>query len=391
MTSGEGRHERRVGTGLLPNTAVLELTYRCNHECIFCSCPWYANGFEPLPEMPVPQWKDLLDALALQGVSEFAFTGGEPLLKEGWRDIVSHACTLRVRRPGRASTDDGRPGVHLISNGRAMTDDALRFLAGSGVHLMFSLPGLETYPEHTGGGNPERVLSLFGKAAALGSAATVGVTVTRRNLHEVYSTIGEAFLAGAGDLLLNRFLPGGRGLAHWRDLVLDRDGTGVHARRGGGGPSSVGPTRARRHRAAEVRLRPRQARPAGGEYALRRGAHVLRGGSVRVPAGLQPLADTPPALDGDGAPVGGTPLAPVRPSPARLADVRGLRLESPLRRGLPRGQSDDVRRGLAGTRWWARGATAASRKMKAPLPRLHPRRRSVRQAGASLLLKPGVR
>ena len=106
-----------------------------------------------------------------------------------------------------------------------MTDDALRFLAGSDVHLMFSLPGLETYPEHTGGGIPERVLSLFGKAAALGSAATVGVTVTRRNLHEVYSTIGEAFLAGAGDLLLNRFLPGGRGLAHWRDLALDRDGT----------------------------------------------------------------------------------------------------------------------------------------------------------------------
>ena len=227
MTAADGRRERRVGTGLLPNTAVLELTYRCNHDCIFCSCPWYANAFEPLPEMPVSQWKELLDALALQGVSEFAFTGGEPLLKETWREIVRHACGLRVRRPGRASTDDGRPGVHLISNGRAMTDDALRFLAGLGVHVMFSLPGLETYTEHTGGGSPERVLSLFEKAAALGSAATVGVTVTRRNLHEVYSTIGEAFLAGAGELLLNRFLPGGRGLAHWRDLVLDRDGTGV--------------------------------------------------------------------------------------------------------------------------------------------------------------------
>lgn len=225
MTAAEVRHERRVGTGLLPNTAVLELTYRCNHECIFCSCPWYANAFEPLPEMPVPQWKALLDALALQGVSEFAFTGGEPLLNEGWRDIVSHACGLQVRRPGRASTADGHPGVHLISNGRAMSDDALGFLTGLGVHLMFSLPGLETYPEHTGGGCPERVLSLFEKAAALGSPATVGVTVTRRNLHEVYSTIGEAFLAGAGDLLLNRFLPGGRGLAHWRDLVLDREGT----------------------------------------------------------------------------------------------------------------------------------------------------------------------
>jgi radical SAM protein with 4Fe4S-binding SPASM domain len=106
-----------------------------------------------------------------------------------------------------------------------MTDDALRFLAGLGVHLMFSLPGLETYQEHTGGAPPDRVLGLFEKAAALGSAATVGVTVTRRNLQEVYSTIGEAFLAGAGELLMNRFQPGGRGLAHWRDLVLGKEDT----------------------------------------------------------------------------------------------------------------------------------------------------------------------
>ena len=168
--------ERRVGTGLMPSTAVLELTYRCNQECIFCSCPWYANAFEQLPEMQVLQWRDLLDALALQGVSEFAFTGGEPLLKEGWREIVSYASALRVRKPARGASEDSRPGIHLISNGRAMTDDALSFLAGLGVHMMFSLPGLDTYPEHTGGGSPERVLSLFEKAAALGAAATVGVT-----------------------------------------------------------------------------------------------------------------------------------------------------------------------------------------------------------------------
>jgi radical SAM protein with 4Fe4S-binding SPASM domain len=51
------------------------------------------------------------------------------------------------------------------------------------------------------------------------------MTVTRRNLHEVFSAVGEAFLAGAGELLLNRFQPGGRGLQHWRDLILDRPGT----------------------------------------------------------------------------------------------------------------------------------------------------------------------
>ena len=66
--------------------------------------------------------------------------------------------------------------------------------------------------EHTGGGSPDRVLSLFEKTSALGAAATAGVTGTRRNLHELYSTIGEALLAGAGHLaLLPRRRPGGGG------------------------------------------------------------------------------------------------------------------------------------------------------------------------------------
>jgi radical SAM protein with 4Fe4S-binding SPASM domain len=209
----------------LPATAVLELTYLCNHQCVFCSCPWYGGRYERLPELAVSEWKDLLSALAREGVTEIAFTGGEPLLKEGWREIVRHASELRTHVASNASCESGRPGVHLISNGRAMTDDALRFLADLGVQVMFSLPGLDTYAEHTGGEGPDRVLGLFERAANLGLTTTVGVTVTRWNLYEVYSTIGEALLAGASELLLNRFLPGGRGLAHWRDLALDRNET----------------------------------------------------------------------------------------------------------------------------------------------------------------------
>ena len=70
-----------------------------------------------------------------------------------------------------------------------------------------------------------------------------------------------------------------------------QEGNGTDARRGGGGPSSVGATRARRDRVAEVRLRCQRARPAAGGYALPRRTPVLRGGSVWIRACLQPLAD----------------------------------------------------------------------------------------------------
>lgn len=48
-------------TTILPSVAVLELTYRCNHACRFCSCPWYAGMLKPGPEMEVGEWKRLIE------------------------------------------------------------------------------------------------------------------------------------------------------------------------------------------------------------------------------------------------------------------------------------------------------------------------------------------
>jgi radical SAM protein with 4Fe4S-binding SPASM domain len=49
------------------------------------------------------------------------------------------------------------------------------------------------------------------------------VTVTRQNIHELYETIAQALLAGADTLLMNRFLPGGRGLHHADALELSTE------------------------------------------------------------------------------------------------------------------------------------------------------------------------
>lgn len=213
---------QRCAQGLLPTTAVLELTYACNHQCIFCSCPWYGGGLEELPELSVDGWKAVIAALVARGVTDFALTGGEPLLKPSWQEIVRFIRGLEVARGGLDSPPSV-PGLHLISNGRAMRPEDLRFLAEHDVRLMLSMPGVETYREHTGS-DPGRVLGLFERATALGMSTTVGVTITRRNLHETYTTIGQALLAGADRLLLNRFLPGGRGIRQRGELELDEVG-----------------------------------------------------------------------------------------------------------------------------------------------------------------------
>jgi len=186
----------------LPLTAVLEMTYRCNHVCLFCSCPWFADNFAIEDEIDADEWKAVIDALHVRNVYDMAFTGGEPLLKDGLFDIIRHAAGLGV-------------STHLLSNGRMMSDEVLQFCAENKVQLSISLPGLETFQEHTGSDtNPQDVLDWLRKSHELGIATVAGITVTNHNLYELFEMMAEALLAGADSILLNRFMPGGRGLQH---------------------------------------------------------------------------------------------------------------------------------------------------------------------------------
>lgn len=204
----------------LPSTVVLELTYRCNHQCKFCSCPWYApsSSYPVGHELDTDQWMKAIDILYAESVSMFTLSGGEALLKEGFTDILRY-----IWEKGKQS--GCRQQIAVISNGRAMTMEYLELFRELDVQLSMSLPGYETFEYHTGVDNADGVLHWFKEAEALGVNTTVNVTVTQRNIHELFQTLSLGLISGANSLLLNRFLPGGRGLAHWDELKLTRKQT----------------------------------------------------------------------------------------------------------------------------------------------------------------------
>ncbi|HOX43301.1 MAG TPA: radical SAM protein [Myxococcota bacterium] len=222
--------QSRLAASFLPATAVLEMTYACNHRCLFCSCPWYAegNGFDQRPELELPSWKRILEKLCRMGVVDLAFTGGEPLLKQGLEELIVHAAGLEAEhvrtQDGGLVVEPGPPHLFLLTNGRILSERVLELCARHRVHLGMSLPGVTSFTDHTRASDAAHVLGWFRRAKALGIETHVGITVTRLNLHELYETMGEALLAGADSVLLNRFMPGGRGLAHARELALDADG-----------------------------------------------------------------------------------------------------------------------------------------------------------------------
>lgn len=196
---------------ILPSVAALELTYRCNHKCLFCSCPWEADEKYLKEELTYSEWTDVIDTLMHNGVSSFTLTGGEPLMRDDIRQIIDYIL-------------NNGASLNIISNGRRITDDFLDFIAERKVSICISIPGIETFIEHTGVDNVEHVLSLFEKTRSKGIQATANIAVTKKNLPELYENIAYALIKGADYVLLNRFLPGGRGLKN-KEYLLSKDET----------------------------------------------------------------------------------------------------------------------------------------------------------------------
>ncbi len=202
----------------VPQCAVLELTYKCNHKCKFCSCPWYTpNSNYPIgQELDLAQWKQVIRRLYDLGVQAFSISGGECLLKDSIPDILRFINEESKKRGLRKE-------IVLISNGLLMNEDYLQLFKLNHVHLSMSLPGIETFAEHTGVDNADGVLHWFQEAKRIGLNTTVNITVTKKNYYELFRTISLGLINGASSVLINRFLPGGRGLAYRDELALNRE------------------------------------------------------------------------------------------------------------------------------------------------------------------------
>lgn len=194
----------------LPDVVALELTYKCNHKCLFCSCPWEVDINCRTEELLYDEWTHVIDVLMDNGVSSFTITGGEPLMREDLYQIIDY-----ILNKGAS--------LNIISNGRKIDDAFLDFISVRNISICISIPGIETFSEHTGVDNVEHVLSLFEKTKARRIETTANIAVTKKNLPELYENIAYALIKGADYVLLNRFLPGGRGLQNQEYLLTKEE------------------------------------------------------------------------------------------------------------------------------------------------------------------------
>lgn len=215
---------------MIPKIAVLEMTYKCNHRCVFCSVPWHnPDGcYQELPELTTEKWKDCIDKITEGGVRNIAFSGGEPLLKEGLEQIIEYAAAKKVKEPVFDKTGQHfgyqkkDMGLSLITNGELIDGHWAKLFKKHNLTIDVSLPGISAFSELTGGSDYRKALEAIRRLSSAGLDVVVSICVTKKNLPELFETISLGFLNGAKQLLLNRFLPGGRGV-DYTELCLDEE------------------------------------------------------------------------------------------------------------------------------------------------------------------------
>lgn len=87
------RFYSKVNLNRIPVSGCIELTARCNLNCVHCyMSSALRKGEEKTSELTTGRWMDLIDQMADAGCLFLLFTGGEVLLRPDFTDIYMHAC-----------------------------------------------------------------------------------------------------------------------------------------------------------------------------------------------------------------------------------------------------------------------------------------------------------
>ncbi|MHC5037948.1 MAG: radical SAM protein [Planctomycetota bacterium] len=185
---------------------VFEVTQACNHDCLHCYNAWKNPVPYPQGALDTDATLDLLGKMLREsGANLVSLSGGEPLLRPDWFEIVDFL------------TERGT-GVNLITNGSLMDESAIERLLPHKVSI-FEIPLLSADRElHDRLSGAEGAFDRATMAMAELKAAeqtVVGVFVaTRVNLPTWRETAELAVALGLDGLMFNRFNPGGRGREH---------------------------------------------------------------------------------------------------------------------------------------------------------------------------------
>lgn len=171
-----------MGSLRAPLSVQLELTYSCNHYCIYCFNHIRDVVEKKIKQVKVCLWeeiKKILSTLADHGVFNIVLTGGEPLLRQDVAIKAVEYCTSRNIR------------VTLNTNAILLTPDILESLKNGGVYsLLISCPSMhaDLYNDIVQQNNFDKFLHAMELVKYSGLKYSINMVVNHANYHDVEYT-----------------------------------------------------------------------------------------------------------------------------------------------------------------------------------------------------------
>mgnify|MGYP000008676504 FL=1 len=191
-----------------PFLIVWNYTYKCNLRCKHCYENAGRSGKYELSTDEAKQTIDILSNLAGAGLPALSFSGGEPLAREDFFDIVSYA-KKKI------------PYLSLASNGTLITKDNAKRLRDAGIdYVEISLDGASAATHDWFRGIPgafERTMEGIKNCIEEGIDTCIATVIHKQNLAEIEKILNLADELGVRFMHFN-YIPTGRAKAH---LELD--------------------------------------------------------------------------------------------------------------------------------------------------------------------------
>ena len=157
-----------------PKSVDLNITNRCNLRCSYCS--HFSSAGDSGTDLSTAEWLQFFKELNDCAVLDVCFSGGEPLFREDFRELVEGVVKNRMR-------------FSVLSNGTLLTDDLVVFLKNTKRCNSFQVsidgPGPESHDIFRGQGTFEKALRGLKILLNHKMPATVRVTIHKHNLYDL--------------------------------------------------------------------------------------------------------------------------------------------------------------------------------------------------------------
>ncbi|RVI63890.1 radical SAM protein [Sinorhizobium meliloti] len=184
----------------VPIGLEIELTRRCLRKCTYCAYESHPR-FEVSGELSASEWIEQITLASRRGVFAVRFTGGDPLLKDDFFDILEAADRLRLI-------------ITIGSDFTALTANAAEKMAALSrlavVQTTLDGPTPIIADEQRGKGNFAKVVDGAALLRKYNIPFIVGMVVTNKNYHLVAETSRLCEDLGASRFLISPIYAAGR-------------------------------------------------------------------------------------------------------------------------------------------------------------------------------------